>query len=113
MFILPTFTLPAYLVASSSTAGAIIRHGAHQGAQKSTKTGTFELRTSLSKLSSPKVMTFAFAIEPMYSRPRGGLAQSIEVLLFGREQANPIVRVRPRSFMPSLHNRMFIAQPTL
>ena len=38
--------LPAYCTASSSTNGAIIRHGPHQGAQKSTSTGTSDSNTS-------------------------------------------------------------------
>ena len=40
---LPTFTLPTYFVANSSTTGAIIRQGKHHSAQKSTSTGIFDL----------------------------------------------------------------------
>src|SRR5437588_700120 len=47
---LPTFSLPAYCVAISSTAGATIRHGPHQGAQKSISTGVVDCNTSVSKL---------------------------------------------------------------
>jgi hypothetical protein len=47
-----TRTFSPYWTASSSTRGAIIRHGPHQGAQKSTSTGTADSRTSLSQLSS-------------------------------------------------------------
>jgi putative ATPase len=40
----------------------IILHGPHQAAQKSTKTGTLDWVTSLSKLSAFKTTTFPFAI---------------------------------------------------
>ena len=43
---------PAYSVASSSMSGAIMRHGPHHGAQKSTSTGTGLFRTSASKVAS-------------------------------------------------------------
>src|SRR5207237_1969414 len=46
---------------SWSTVGAIIRHGPHQAAQKSTKTGTWELSTSCSKLSSVTARAFPMA----------------------------------------------------
>ena len=44
--------LSPYSNASSSMSGAIIRQGPHQGAQKSTSTGTGDLRTSSSKVAS-------------------------------------------------------------
>src|SRR5258708_35552108 len=50
--ILPIFTLPAYSVASSSTIGAMARHGPHQAAQKSNSTGVSDFRTSWSKFES-------------------------------------------------------------
>src|SRR6266699_2337232 len=50
--ILPIFTLPAYSVASSSTIGAMARHGPHQAAQKSKSTGVSDFRTSWSKFES-------------------------------------------------------------
>src|SRR5262244_3044033 len=49
---LPTLTRPLYSSATASTAGAIARHGAHQAAQKSTKTGVLDFRTPRSKLLS-------------------------------------------------------------
>src|SRR5438552_561703 len=42
--------------AISSSAGAIIRHGPHHSAQKSTRTGLSEPRTSLAKLWSVTVL---------------------------------------------------------
>src|SRR6266581_7651979 len=45
-------TLPLYSVASSSTMGAIARQGPHQVAQKSTRTGLSDFKTSWSKFAS-------------------------------------------------------------
>src|ERR671912_2340043 len=47
---LATFREPSYSLAISSITGATWRHGAHQEAQKSTSTGTSELRTSSSNV---------------------------------------------------------------
>src|SRR5690349_6130549 len=44
--------LSACATASSSRTGATARHGPHQGAQKSTRTGLSFLRTSASKVAS-------------------------------------------------------------
>src|SRR6266699_2541385 len=49
---LPTLTRPLYSSAMASTVGAIARHGAHQAAQKSTKTGVLDFTTSDSKFAS-------------------------------------------------------------
>src|SRR5208337_3193266 len=49
---LATFTWPACSVAISSSKGAIILHGPHHSAQKSTRTGWLDWTTSLSKLVS-------------------------------------------------------------
>src|SRR5262245_17919235 len=49
---LPTLTRPLYSSAIASIVGAIARQGAHQAAQKSTKTGVLDLTTSDSKLLS-------------------------------------------------------------
>src|SRR5689334_20564580 len=46
ILILAMVTLPLSSPASSSSAGAIIRHGPHHSAQKSTTTGFLALRTS-------------------------------------------------------------------
>src|SRR5262249_10569088 len=52
VFIFPILTLPWYSPASLSIVGASERHGAHQGAQKSTRTGMDESRTSDCQLAS-------------------------------------------------------------
>ena len=54
---LPTYTSPLCSSASSSTTGESMRHGPHQGAQKSTSTGFSAARTSRSKLSCVTVKT--------------------------------------------------------
>src|ERR1700694_6175310 len=45
-----TLRRPLYWSAILSTIGAIILHGPHQSAQKSTSTGSADLRTSVSKV---------------------------------------------------------------
>src|SRR5258706_11721799 len=49
---LPTLTRPLYSSAIASTVGAIARQGAHQAAQKSTRTGVLDFTTSASKFAS-------------------------------------------------------------
>src|SRR5690554_6110917 len=56
MSILAMVTLPASSSLISSSAGAIILHGPHQSAQKSTSTGVSESRTSAWKLASVTVL---------------------------------------------------------
>lgn len=51
----PIFAFPAISFAKVSMIGATARHGPHQAAQKSTKTGSFDLPTSSAKL--PSVIT--------------------------------------------------------
>src|SRR5258708_39998322 len=46
ILILATVNLPSYSPASSSSAGAIMRHGPHHSAQKSTTTGILASSTS-------------------------------------------------------------------
>src|SRR5580658_11066793 len=62
--ILPTVILPSYSWASSSTIGAIARHGPHQAAQKSTSTGLSDFSTSESKLASVTSTMPLLAIHP-------------------------------------------------
>src|ERR1035438_2649890 len=63
-FSLPILTLPAYSSARMSMVGPSILHGPHHSAQKSTITGTFDCKTSLSKLLSLNVTTFLPAMLP-------------------------------------------------
>jgi hypothetical protein len=49
-------------LAKDSTVGAIIRHGPHQVAQKSIRTGLSELITSVSKFSMVRITTLLDAI---------------------------------------------------
>src|SRR5512137_2968906 len=59
---LPTAIWPSYSSAMASMTGAMALHGAHQVAQKSTRTGLPDLMTSASKLPSVIVRTFSLAI---------------------------------------------------
>src|ERR1700733_10931614 len=56
----------------ASMVGDIMRHGPHHSAQKSTRTGASEFRTSLSQPASVNVSVFApailFAIAPLINR---------------------------------------------
>src|ERR1043165_9098390 len=52
MLILATVSLPLRSAAISSSGGAIILHGPHHSAQKSTSTGPLALRTSFSNEAS-------------------------------------------------------------
>src|SRR6185369_10676185 len=59
---LPTFSLPAYSLATTSIVGPICRQGPHHSAQKSTRTGTSDRSTSWSNDESEKVSVFRPAI---------------------------------------------------
>src|ERR1035438_7921989 len=65
MFTLPIFTLPSYSSASSSRSGAIILHGPHHSAQKSTSTGTGDCKTCCAKFSGVRVTINGEAIRQM------------------------------------------------
>src|SRR5690606_16660679 len=62
---LTIFTLPESSWESSSRTGAIARQGPHHSAQKSTRTGSWELRTSSPKVASETcfVIYCAFWVE--------------------------------------------------
>src|SRR6266699_935591 len=55
---LPTVTLPSFSCAICSTMGAIILHGPHHVAQKSTNTTPWVLSTSFLKVASVKTTGF-------------------------------------------------------
>src|SRR6202158_2617484 len=63
-----TLILPAMVPAISSSAGAIIRHGPHHSAQKSTTTGSCALSTSASNVASDTLPT---PMGPSYSCQQG------------------------------------------
>src|SRR5688500_12816161 len=86
-FSLPTFTFPACSVAISSSTGAIILHGPHHSAQKSTMTGSDEaLISSVNDVSLSVRM--APAIGPPLALPLGGrLDDVIRCLALGFEPA--------------------------
>src|SRR5690349_11148183 len=72
--IFATVSAPAFSAAISSRTGAIILHGPHQDAQKSTRTGVLLERTSCENESSVTA-TVALVLSLMWCscRERGGL----------------------------------------
>src|SRR5262245_52528434 len=73
---LTILTLPPSEPAISSSAGAIMRHGPHHSAQKSTTTGSADFRTSASKVASetfPTPMEIPRSVVGDASHP-GGVA---------------------------------------
>src|SRR5689334_19691980 len=62
MFTLPIRILPLYSSANSSRIGAIILQGPHHSAQKSTRIGTGDCRTSFAKFSCVRVTTLGEAM---------------------------------------------------
>src|SRR5688572_29727009 len=62
MLTLPILTRPSYSLASSSRIGATILQGPHHSAQKSTRTGVVDLRTSASKFAVVRVRIVEEAI---------------------------------------------------
>src|ERR1019366_2649122 len=62
MLTLPILILPSYSSASSSSSGAIILHGPHHSAQKSTRTGVCDCRTCCAKLSCVRMTISGEAI---------------------------------------------------
>src|ERR1700754_2536672 len=73
MLILATLSLPAYDCATSSRIGAIILQGPHHSAQKSTRTGSLDLRTCSSNWSS---LTWEMAVLTVFSMETGGVERA-------------------------------------
>ena len=65
-----TRTRPAISRASSSITGAIMRHGPHQGAHKSSSTGTGARSTSSAKVASVTVTGMLPARSGVLHRPQ-------------------------------------------
>src|SRR6478609_7185910 len=82
-FSLPIFAFPAYSSASWSMIGVIWRQGPHQVAQKSTRTGVSDLRTSASQAASVKfsVLTPAIFLFSSYESLDFRAAQKIHTAL--------------------------------
>lgn len=70
--ILTALILSPYSTASSSINGAIMRHGPHQGAQKSTMTGT-----GLSNTNSFQLLSFT-AGAAFTGRPQSGTSYQLQ-----------------------------------
>src|SRR5579859_1358733 len=81
MLNLAILTLPFISFAISSSEGAIIRQGPHHSAQKSTTTGSFDFKTSLSKLAS-----VTLAVSDMATSRKNTRDQEPALRQIGREQ---------------------------
>src|SRR5271169_1473958 len=68
---LTILTLPLSELEISSSAGAIMRHGPHHSAQKSTTTGPLALRTSVSNVASVTFSTMKNLVFAGESATRG------------------------------------------
>ena len=71
-FCLATRTRPAISAASWSTTGAIMRQGPHQGAHKSSNTGSGDCSTSAVNVASVIVSGFCPTINEVLQRPHTG-----------------------------------------
>ena len=92
VFILRKVTLPSYSFASSSTTGATIRQGPHQGAQKSTITGCSDLMTFSSNVSSVTSAGFPIVYLPIplfAPALTGGVLLHLEVLIYPQGVCQP------------------------
>src|SRR4030095_17148956 len=86
-------SLPSYSLATSSSTGANILHGPHHSAQKSTRTGLPDCRTSLSNVASDTCLMASFMGNLLLSwRHRGsGLVagQALKLTLAPPKQQPP------------------------
>src|SRR5215475_13317038 len=73
--ILPILILSLYSAANSSTMGAMARQGPHHVAQKSTRTGLSDFKTSWSKFAS---VTSTIPLPAMFPSPRSNVAHSAD-----------------------------------
>src|SRR5437868_3061699 len=103
-----TLTRPSNSPARSSTMGAIILHGEHHDAQKSTSTGTSASRTSALKFASVTCWAWAmvFSLRRVSTQfnannvPSGALLQSDEVdALELSDLAGPLDSDEPSDFV--------------
>ena len=77
MLMRTNFTLFVYWVSNSSTIGPIALQAPHQGAQKSTSTGSLELSTSLLKLESFAFNIYLCLPSPKFrGRPEGRIVRN-------------------------------------
>ena len=91
-FTLPILNVPRFSLASSSIVGPIIRQGPHQGAQKSTRTGTSESSTCCWKFSSVNSRACPAIAKDSFISAGAGVMMSWRPP-FGRDIAFPSIPV--------------------
>src|ERR1039457_6492739 len=80
MSTLAILILSEYSSASSSSTGAIILHGPHHSAQKSTSTGAVDFNTSASKLSWVRLTIFGDAINNAWAMIKISIRKNARLL---------------------------------
>src|SRR4030095_14021473 len=80
MWSFATVSLPWYVLATSSSTGANILQGPHHSAQKSTRTGFEDLRTSWSKELSDTCLIISLMVFPGV-RAASGAADAVKFTL--------------------------------
>src|SRR5258706_13741164 len=97
MFTLATVTLPAMSLARSSRAGPIILQGPHHSAQKSTRTGSADFKTSVSKLASVTAFVAMEGIFRLFGRPVVPLTRLEDGYLGSRSRERQLCLQHPRA----------------
>src|SRR5581483_5688679 len=90
MFSLVTLKRSPWVAAISSSAGAIIRQGPHQGAQKSTSTGLSDCSTSVLKVVGSMLVGWFISLLGLsgaLQRPRAVVKGVVMVVERGEDQA--------------------------
>src|SRR6266404_2364345 len=110
ILILATVTLPAILAAISSRVGAMLLHGPHHSAQKSTRTGPGARSTSASnELSVTLVGFIGFSLTRCRGAPTLTTARVRQRLGYARKPRQGVHRSRSAGLIrikrgPSVHN---------
>ena len=103
--------LPLYSTASSSMMGAIMRQGPHQGAQKSTRTGTSALRTASSQVASVTGPAVRREREKEREGGRGTDGERMSQMRVGVERERGSSARPPRAREPRAHEVVVVVVP--
>ena len=103
--------LPLYSTASSTMMGAIMRQGPHQGAQKSTRTGTSALRTASSQVASVTGPAVKREREKEREGGRGTDGERMSQMRVGVERERGSSARPPRAREPRAHEVVVVVVP--